>query len=100
MSKPNNKSYTVLQSKDRAPNRRAQLVTTDTDFGVIEIVTESERQLVIAFRESVRGRGKWLNAAVNVRSIKSLRRISDQGGERVNAINVPTWLGSPLCHIS
>lgn len=94
-----NKSYTVLESKDRAPERRAHLITTDTDFGVVEIVSESDRQLVVAFREVVRGKGRWRNAAVTLRSVKSLRPISAQGGERVRPLSVPTWLSSPVCHV-
>ena len=95
-----NKSYVILEGKhDRAPSRRATLITNDADFGVVEVVTDLPKALIVAYRESNRGKPKWVNASVTKAPSEAYRSLHAQAGESVSRAPVPVWLDSPLCKI-
>lgn len=95
------KSYVMLDSRrDRNPTSRAILVTSDADFGAVEVIEELPLAIIVAYRESGRGKPKWVNASVMRSSIKSFRRLHLQAGESVAKPADPTWLSSPLCRLS
>jgi hypothetical protein len=96
-----NKSYQPLDGPpQRNPEDLAVLVTTDADFGVVEVITRDDNFTTVAVRESGRGKPKWVNVRVRNAAIKYFRPLGTQGGSQMKALSVPSWITAKLVHIS